>query len=352
MVLRRRPDGAGRTRCVFLVTSGSGRMVCGAGALAPSACKAFPAPHVGETATKVAGCWRTWAPEEVAGLAADPGPDAAEPVISRWNARVGERHFPLPEVAFLNAMLADPQNHVSTDSEDGPATLPEPKSKSGCDTCTTSSCCVVFDPELTGADVLRLVDGVGLEPSDIAELKPTRKDQAGPDAIHLGDLCAWDLRLRRTAALAGAQGPGGPRRCGFLVDLTHPDLPPASRCGVYATRPLVCRLFPSDLTAFGVMVATPEAICPPQAWSQERADLATLHQLHLISRVERERFRAFLIVWNRVAEALSETPHEGRVAAFMTALIAFERQAVQDLAGALAKAAESPGIREGAGGKS
>lgn len=252
----------------------------------------------------------------------------ADAAIERWNARLVERRFPMPESAFLHSLLADAEilGPAAVAGAETRAALPEPKSKSGCDTCTTSRCCVMFDPELTGADVLRLVDAIGLEPRDIAYLKPTRRDQAGPDAIHLGDDCAWDLRLRRTAALAGTQGPGGSKRCGFLVDLTHDDLPPASRCGVYADRPLVCRLFPSDLTTFGVMVGTPEAVCPPQAWSQERADLVTLHRLHLIARAERERFRAFLAAWNRAADALSERPHEERVAAFMAAMIAFERE--------------------------
>lgn len=342
MILRRRPDGAGRTRCVFLVTSGAGRPVCGAGALAPDACKAFPGPAVAAGASRVAGCWRTWEPHEVSATA--PEADVpTDPAVVRWNERVAERRFPLPEAAFLHALLADPevgsdpvtrtQVHATQPATD---VLPEPASQSGCATCTTSRCCVMFDPELTGADLVRLIDGVGLEARDIAQLKATRKDQAGPDAIHLGSDCAWDLRLRRTAALAGHRGPGGARRCGFLMDLTHPDLAPASRCGVYAHRPLVCRLFPSDLTSFGVMVGTPEAVCPPQAWSQERADLPTLHTLHLVARRERERFRTFLTVWNPASKALAEAPrkdgeastersHDASAAAFMAALIAFER---------------------------
>lgn len=327
MVLRRRPDGTGRTRCVFLVTSGAGRPVCGAGALAPSTCKAFPAPFVAG-ATRVAGCWRTWSPEEVSAVEAPDEADEAraQAAVQRWNERVAGRHFPLPESAFLHALLADPEVGAPPGGSATPApSLPEASSSSGCSTCTTSRCCVVFDPEITGADLVRLIDGVGLAPRDIGALKPTHKDQAGADAIHLGDDCSWDLRLRRTAALGGTQGPGGRRRCGFLVDLTHADLPPANRCGVYAHRPLVCRLFPSDLTTFGVMVGTPEAICPPQAWSQERADLPTLHHLHLVARSERERFRAFVAVWNPASEVLAGAPHDVRAARFLAALVAFER---------------------------
>ena len=35
--------------------------------------------------------------------------------------------------------------------------LPEPRSHTGCPTCSTARCCVVFDPELPGHDLLRLL---------------------------------------------------------------------------------------------------------------------------------------------------------------------------------------------------
>lgn len=313
--LRRRDDGTGRTACVFLVTSGSGRPVCGAGALAPSACQDFPTvPGRSE------GCWRTWQPEEIDAPPRDRSRHDA--FVARWNALVDERPYRLPDSALLHALLAD-----AAPTAEVVMALPEPKSSSGCATCTTARCCVVFDPDLTGADLVRLVDGLGLEPRDVASLRPTRGDQAGPDGVVIGPSGVWDLRLRRTAALAGFRGPGGARRCGFLVDLSHPELPNASRCGVYANRPMVCRLFPSDLTAFGVMVGTPEAVCPPQAWSQERADLPTLHTLHLLARVERERFRAFVADWNAsfVGGPHDVGDHDTRAAAFMDALLTFER---------------------------
>lgn len=316
--LRRRDDGTGRSACVFLVTSGAGRPVCGAGALAPSACQDFPrAPG------RSVGCWRTWTAEEVTGPVRDRGHHEA--FVARWNTLVATRAYRLPDSALLHALLADVPS-----APDAVMAIPEPRSSSGCATCTTARCCVVFDPDLTGADLLRLVDGLGLEPRDVASLRPTRGDQAGPDGVVIGASGVWDLRLRRTAALAGFRGPGGARRCGFLVDLTHPELPAASRCGVYAERPMVCRLFPSDLTSFGVMVGTPEAVCPPQAWSQERADLPTLHTLHLLARVERERFRAFVADWNAsfVDGPHDAGDHDTRAAAFMDALLTFERSSM------------------------
>lgn len=198
--------------------------------------------------------------------------------------------------------------------------LPEPRSRTGCSTCPTSRCCVAFDPELTGFDLLRLTS-LGLSVDDIAELRPTRADQAGPDAIFLGDLCAWDLRLRRTGAATVAppvfvtvSDPMlDPRRCGFLVTLGG-----RSRCGVYASRPMVCRLFPSAMTPLGVFVDTPETICPPGAFAQERSDLATLTILHRLAALERDAFRVFLVAWNALAS--SDTRH------FYAALLTYSQR--------------------------
>jgi Fe-S-cluster containining protein len=197
--------------------------------------------------------------------------------------------------------------------------LPEPRSQNGCSTCRTARCCVVFDPELTGADLARLTE-LGLHPDDIADLRPVHAALAGPDAIHLGDARTWDLRLRRTSAPAHPSPDPtlDPRRCGFLVTLGEGR----ARCGVYAHRPLACRLFPSDLTRFGVMVLTPEAICPPDAFAQERADLPTLHTLHLIARAERFAFRHFLATFNRLPLA---GPDPSRRARFFDALLAHTR---------------------------
>lgn len=188
--------------------------------------------------------------------------------------------------------------------------LPEPRSVSGCDTCTTARCCTTFEPELTGADVVRLCDGLGVAPREVAQLKPVRADQAGPDGIRFGrepTAGTWDLRLRSL----------GDKRCVWL-DARR-------RCAAYAHRPLACRLFPSELTATGVRVWTPEAICPPAAWDEERADLTTLELLHRVGRAERERFRAFVARWN--AQAHEAADGAAREAMFLAALVADTRAA-------------------------
>lgn len=196
--------------------------------------------------------------------------------------------------------------------------LPEPRSHTGCPTCTTARCCVAFDPELTGHDLVRLMS-LGLAADDIAELRPTRLDQAGADALLGPDESAWDLRLRRTGAAllppTGWPDPReDPRRCGFLVALGG-----AARCGVYTTRPMACRLFPSAKTSLGIFVATPEAICPPNAFAQERADLTTLSLLHRVAAAEREAYHCFTASWN------ARAPEHRRLGEVMARLVTFTR---------------------------
>lgn len=182
-------------------------------------------------------------------------------------------------------------------------TLPEPRSVTGCATCTTARCCLAFDPELTVHDVARLL-ALGLDVEDFVALRPTRRDQAGEDALLDEEERSFELRLKQTGDRKRPEdGPTDaaedPRRCGFLVTLGRG----VSRCGVYEARPMVCRLFPSARTALGVFVATPEAICPPGAFAQERADLATLGLLYAIADDERAVHRAFVRRWNtRAAE--------------------------------------------------
>lgn len=196
------------------------------------------------------------------------------------------------------------------------ADVPEPRSRSGCATCTTARCCIVFDPELTGADLHRLVRGLGLAPADVAVMVPVRADQADGAALHFGDDRAWELRLRRTA-LAPPDADGGAARCGLLVSLG----PGRNRCGAYAHRPMVCRTFPTDLTALGVMVGNPDDICPPDAWSQARADLAGLRRLHERARAERALHVEFAAAWN--ARAAAHPITIDRFEALTEAMLAF-----------------------------
>ena len=47
-----------------------------------------------------------------------------------------------------------------------------------------------------------------------------------------------------------------------------PHLLPDMRCGIYATRPLVCRIYPAEVNPWIALQPTAKA-CPPEAWSSD-----------------------------------------------------------------------------------
>ena len=212
--------------------------------------------------------------------------------------------------------------------------VPEPATRSGCDRCHTARCCVRFDPELTGFDVVRLVASRGLAPREFARLRPAHGEQAGADGVRLGPSPeVWLLTL----ASAGAPRDGG-RPCVLLV--LAPDAVP--RCGVYADRPLRCRTFPTELAPWGVEVETPEAICPPNAWSADRTDLATTRLVHLRARVELAVHHAFLAHWNAFAQALDGVEKSAVEGMFWDAIVAAHKAAFARLGADLADPALTP----------
>jgi Fe-S-cluster containining protein len=197
---------------------------------------------------------------------------------------------------------------------------------SPCDACETSRCCIVFDPELTCADLHRLCRARGLAPEEVATVAPVRADEAGPDAIRFDDTpCTWELRLARTRT---ARGNGGRRRCQFLVDLGREAAPgePArqvNRCGVYQDRPMMCRLYPTDRTPFGLMVGSPRRVCPPGAWSALKADVPGLLATHARADTERALHRLFLARWNAGITRAPPGPAAAVRARFFACLLRF-----------------------------
>jgi Fe-S-cluster containining protein len=203
-----------------------------------------------------------------------------------------------------------------------------------CQRCDTARCCVVFDPELTGADLVRLARGLGVTPLSFCRLAPVRADEAGPDGIRLGGIETWELRLRRTAAGEEDPFPGGARRCLFLMHLA----PGTERCGVHPLRPMLCRTFPAARSLGQLHVGTAPAVCPEAAWEglppPEPALLGALEVTFDAADLERGRWRRFLSRWN--APSL-----QARLAALPTGL------ASERLIATIA-AFESPGADEAA----
>lgn len=184
--------------------------------------------------------------------------------------------------------------------------VPEPEDRSGCLSCRTARCCVHFDPELTGFDLLRIATAHGMPPGAVARLRPAHAVQAGADGVRLGPGPeTWLVCLRsRASTAATAELDAGGRPCLQLEDVS----PGVRRCRLYHARPMRCRTFPTELGPAGVEVDTPEAICPPGAWTRDRTDLPTTRLLHLRAVVERSVHRAVLSIWNAKVAALDEAP--------------------------------------------
>jgi len=105
--------------------------------------------------------------------------------------------------------------------------------------------------------------------------------------------------------------------------------PGLNRCAVHPLRPALCRLYPSDLTRFGVMIGTPADNCPPGAFSPERVDLAPFRLAHARAADERARWRAFLEAWHAPASQalLASLSPEAARSAFHSAVLAAEAPA-------------------------
>lgn len=194
--------------------------------------------------------------------------------------------------------------------------------ESPCDTCATSRCCTVFDPELTGPDIARLTAALGVEPSVFAWARPVHTEQAGPDGVRLGTAETWELRLRRTTAGDAAIGEGGARRCIFLLHLG----PGLNRCGVYAIRPMICRTFPTAIGRDMVYAGGPPGVCPEGAWEAAVLDVSTIRVTHGAADLERQRWRAFLAAWNALEAQADLAPLEraDALALLMRTVIHFE----------------------------
>ncbi len=194
-----------------------------------------------------------------------------------------------------------------------------------CTRCRTARCCTVFDPELTGPDLVRLATALAVPPLAFCRLAPVRADDAGPDGIRLGGIETWEIRLRRTPA-GEVPFPGGARRCLFLMHLA----PGIERCGVHPVRPMLCRTFPAARDAERLHVEPAPAVCPEEAWKglppPEPELVAALEATFDAADAERARWRRFLDRWHdpAVQGRLRGLSQAEAAAGLIAAIIAFE----------------------------
>lgn len=225
--LRRRDDGA----CVFAIAV-DGSFRCGVEADKPRSCRVYPY-HV---AVRDDGGWD-----------AALGHDAACPLPrdQAWAARVDEERAVI-DAAVAGAAVAAPRKLPVVDV-------------SPCFGCTTS-CCLDYEVPVNAHDVWRLARALGLPWRALVRVRPTPSTWMESFTLDAGG------RKQALHLLRAADG-----ACALLVTL--PD--GARRCGVHASRPLACRLYPyrGDWTQGAPIRLQTDAICPaPQraAWDAHK----------------------------------------------------------------------------------
>ena len=176
--------------------------------------------------------------------------------------------------------------------------LPEAQNKTVCFTCP-SSCCINFRVPITGSDLYRLVTSHALNPADVGIFAPFTNEDKEPDILYFepgGH--AYQLSLQKKGLPEKSQTH---LPCAFLLEFDDQT----KRCGVYDTRPMSCRQFPTKLSERGVILYGHE-LCPPNAWSLERVDLSVMRLLTQIVVMEGAIYKAFIRRWNRFAELVPE----------------------------------------------
>jgi Fe-S-cluster containining protein len=129
--------------------------------------------------------------------------------------------------------------------------------------CTQcGKCCRDFKLPLTVSEALEWLRD-GHEVQLLCDAMPWPRE---PDAA---DLKAAHRRHRSFAAVSGSM----PTRVVTILAANLagacPNLQPDLRCGIYARRPLVCRIYPAEINPF-VQFDPANKSCPPEAWTVDR----------------------------------------------------------------------------------
>jgi Fe-S-cluster containining protein len=159
----------------------------------------------------------------------------------------------------------------------------------GCATCE-GKCCRDYRVEVLVRDVRILAEGTALHPREFVWLR----DGGTKMGFHLqpgGN--GMELHLRRHEPIG---------TCVFLMEMA----PGVARCGVYANRPLVCRIFPATLEKGTVSVRT-GAKCGPDAWNLATMDLCTYRRDLVVTKAAQAEHWQFMQAWNATIDADSRT---------------------------------------------
>jgi Fe-S-cluster containining protein len=158
----------------------------------------------------------------------------------------------------------------------------------GCATCA-GRCCREYRVQINVADLRELAAGTALPPGDFVRLEESSPDTKGFQLRPAGP--AHDLVLLRHPATGG---------CVLLMEIA----PGLARCGVYTSRPLVCRNFPTRLYN-GAVGIRDEVKCGPDAWNLATMDVGTYRRDLMRSNAAWTEHRNLVSVWNQSIDAES-----------------------------------------------
>jgi Fe-S-cluster containining protein len=165
-----------------------------------------------------------------------------------------------------------------------------PQVTSACSGCA-AGCCRSFNLAVNGFDAYRLGRDLQLPLADFVELRWVPK----PDDEHRVRLSAdpadarhHRLVLRRVPEPLGEHAD----RCVFLLTIGA-----GARCGVYLSRPSMCRVYPTFMTD-GIVGTHGGKYCPPGAWQVENLELARLREEHVFKSRQQKIYHRLIDGWN------------------------------------------------------
>lgn len=153
-----------------------------------------------------------------------------------------------------------------------------------CEQCN-GKCCTEFTVYITHADIKRLVDHTGRDPTTFVTAYADDQKATYP-IIRMG---GYDVRLGLTYR---------DKKCTLL----HVENDNRRRCTVQDHKPMVCRTYPFSVSDDGKLVHVEPYKCPGPIWpstEQERAKaISEVRQLHR----EYNEYEAIVNAWNRLPE--------------------------------------------------
>lgn len=158
-----------------------------------------------------------------------------------------------------------------------------------CDDCA-AGCCREVHVVLSPREAVAMARALRVELLAIVELRLRERAEGAFRFRTSGDPAdprRWRVELRKVASADGG------RRCAFLLELGT-----QGRCGIYAHRPVECRLYPTVLDGEAVGLRRHLPYCPPRSWSLGLIDVPLHALLHRREVDQRQADRAVEEEWN------------------------------------------------------